>query len=137
MRWSKSTVLFLCPHGGAKSVIAAAYFNRLAEEQALPYVAVAAAAEDPYAAVPEPVAGMLEREGFEVRSFQPRHVSSDDVNAATKIVSIDCDLAALDVSSAIVEEWTDVPKVSEDLDGSATAIRRHVAALAEALRGRR
>ena len=28
----KSTVLFLCPHHAAKSVLAEAYFNRLAQE---------------------------------------------------------------------------------------------------------
>jgi hypothetical protein len=42
------TVLFICPHGGAKSLIAASYFNRMAAEQNLPLTVVAIAAEDPY-----------------------------------------------------------------------------------------
>lgn len=124
-------VLFLCSHGGAKSVIAASYFNRLAEEHALPYVAVAAAAEDPYETVPEPVAGFLQRDGFDVRAFTPRAVDGSDVSAATRTIAIGCDLAG-----AQVEPWNDVPAASDDLEGSVAAIRRHVEALIEELRGR-
>lgn len=133
----KETVLFLCPYGGAKSVIAASYFNRLAEEQKLPYVAVAAAAEEPYAAVPGPVVQLLAKDGFDVRTFQPRHVAAEEVKNAAKIVSIDCDLARAGLGGVAVEEWNDVPKVSVDIDGSAAAIRRHVETLAAALRERR
>ena len=127
----KKTVLFLCPYGGAKSVIAASYFNRLAEEQSLPWRAIAAAAEEPYEAVPAKVAELLEQDGFDVRAFEPRRVTTDDVQTAAKIVTIDCNV---DANGAAVENWDDVPKVSVDLDGSAAAIRRHVAALAAALR---
>lgn len=134
---ARSTVLFLCPYGGAKSVIAASYFNRLAEKHALPYVGVAAAAEKPYDAVPAPVAGFLERDGFDVRAFKPRHVEAEDVKTATKVISIDCNLVGVDVTGAAVERWDDVPKVSVDLDASAAAIRRHVEILVAELRERR
>jgi len=133
----KHTILFLCAAGGAKSVIAAAYFNRLAEERALPYGAVAAAAEEPYDAVPGPVADFLQGDGFDVRGFKPRRVEDGDVRNAARVVSIDCNLDAVELTGTAVERWDDVPKVSEDLDGSAAAIRRHVEALAEELRGRR
>jgi arsenate reductase (thioredoxin) len=131
----KSTVLFLCPYGGAKSVIAASYFNRLAEERDLAFVAVAAAAEDPYPAVPQAVADYLQRDGIDVRSFKPRRVAAEEIGTAAKVVAIDCNLDRIDVQSASIERWDDVPKVSVDLDASAAAIRRHVEALAEALRG--
>jgi protein-tyrosine-phosphatase len=131
------TILFLCPYGGAKSVIAASYFHRLAEQTGLDYVAIAAAAEQPYPAVPPPVADFLERDGFDVRAFKPRHFETDDVSTAARIVSIDCDLAASGLADSGAERWDDVPKVSEDLPGSAAAIRRHVEVLAEELRGRR
>ncbi|HEY0373137.1 MAG TPA: hypothetical protein VGD79_14125 [Thermoanaerobaculia bacterium] len=134
---SKSTVLFLCPHGGAKSVIAASYFNRLAEQHALPYVAVAAAADEPYAAVPEPVAEFLQRDGFAVGSFHPRHVEVGDVSGAARVVSIDCNLEAVDAGGTGIERWDDVPQASDGVEASASAIRRHVEALAEELRGRR
>ena len=34
---SASTIVFVCEHGSAKSVVAAAHFNRLAAEARLPY----------------------------------------------------------------------------------------------------
>lgn len=121
------TILFLCPHGGAKSVMAAAYFNRLAQQHGLPQVAVAAAAEEPYDAVPEPVAGLLERDGFDVRAFTPRRVEDDALQSAARVIGIGCGLAG-------VEQWDDVPQASEDLHGSAAAIRRHVEELVEELK---
>ena len=134
---ARNTILFLCAAGGAKSVMAAAYFNRLAEERALPYGAVAAAAEEPFAAVPVPVADFLHADGFDVRAFKPRHVEEGDVENAGRVVSMECSLEAIDLSGTAVDRWDDVPKPSEDLDGSAAAIRRHVEALVEELRGRR
>ena len=124
-------ILFLCQHGGAKSVVAASHFNRLAAERGLPFVATAAAAEDPYDAVPTPVADYLRREGFEVRELEPHHVAPEEIETAARIVTIGCDL------SGAHERWDDVPAASEDLEGSVAAIRRHVEALAEDLDGDR
>ena len=134
---ANQTILFLCSHGGAKSVLAASYFNQLAEAQALPFTATAAASEDPYAAVPEPVADLLEREGCDVRAFRPRAAGAEDVREAAKVVTIGCDAPVLDVRDEVLERWDDVPQASEDLHGAAAAIRRHIAALAEELGGRR
>ncbi|HYO76142.1 MAG TPA: hypothetical protein VE010_06725 [Thermoanaerobaculia bacterium] len=134
---ARPTILFLCQYGGAKSVIAASYFNRIAEESGLDYVGVAAAAEEPYAAVPPAVADFLERDGFDVRTFAPRRAEADDLTAAARILSIGCDHAALAADDSRAQRWDDVPLVSEDLPGSAAAIRRHVEALARELRGRR
>ncbi|HEU4521341.1 MAG TPA: hypothetical protein VFT12_05015 [Thermoanaerobaculia bacterium] len=125
-------ILFLCSHGAAKSVMAASYFNRLAKEQELPWVATAASAEEPYDGVPEPVAGLLLQDGFDVRSFTPRPVEEGDVAAAGKVIAIGCQLPG-----AEVERWDDVPAASDDLEGSASAIRGHVEALIAELRGRR
>ena len=130
---SNRTVLFLCPHGGAKSVAAAAYFTRLAEEAGLDYTGIAAASESPYPSVPQPMAGLLAREGFDVRTFQPRQVEERDVRDAAKVISIGCDLSSGVFPSGGIEQWDDVPQASEDLEGSAAAIRRHVEALAKAL----
>jgi arsenate reductase len=134
---TKSMILFLCSYGGAKSVMAASYFNRLAEEQDLPFAGIAAAAEEPYDAVLPPVVELLQQDGFAVRTFQPRHVQPEDVQGAARIVTIDCELAGVDLGEARPERWDDVPKVSDDLHGSAAAIRRHVEELAADLRDNR
>jgi arsenate reductase len=126
-------ILFLCQHGGAKSVIAVSHFNRLAAERGLPFVAAAAAAEDPYDAVPVPIADYLQREGFEVRAFKPHQVAPDELRAAARVVTIGCDVPGAESGTVTGDRWDDVPAASEDLEGSVAAIRRHVEALAEAL----
>ena len=126
-------ILFLCPHGGAKSVIAASYFNRLAAARGLPFVATPAAAEEPYDAVPAPVADHLQGEGFDVRTLKPHHVEPGEIETAARIVTIGCHLSGAVRS----ERWDDVPPASDDLAASVAAIRRHVEALAEDLDERR
>src|SRR5215204_4610770 len=58
------TVLFLCPHGAAKSVLASAYFQRAAKERGL-NVRVDAAGTDPDPAVSQAVADHLRENGYE------------------------------------------------------------------------
>jgi hypothetical protein len=106
----------------------------MAEREKLPFVAVAAAGEEPYEAVPAKVADYLAEDGIDVRAFKPRRVEAAQLESAVKVVSIDCDLAKLDTRGVKIDEWTDVPKVSDDLPGSASAIRRHVEALLQHLR---
>lgn len=130
-------IVFLCQHGGAKSVIAASHFNRLAAERRLPFVATAAAAEDAYDAVPAPVTGYLQREGFDVGELRPHHVAPEEIERAARIVTIGCHLSGAESGAIIHDRWDDVPAASEDLEGSVAAIRRHVEALAEDLDGDR
>ena len=117
-------ILFLCPHGGAKSVIAATLLN------AAGLRADAAAGEEPYDAVPEPVVERLAREGFDVRDFKPRLVDPEEIGRAARVISIGCE-----ISGANVERWDDVPPFSEDPEGSYAAIKRHIDALVAELGG--
>lgn len=121
-------ILFLCPHGGAKSVMAAAWFNREAEQRGLSIRAEAAAAEDPYEEVPEPVRAWLAAEGIEVTSFRPRRVSPAELKTASRVIAIGCDLPSDDI-----EYWNDVPMISTDLAGAAESIRRHVETLVQGI----
>jgi hypothetical protein len=57
------TVLFMCPHGAAKSVLASAYFQRLAKERGL-NVRVDSAGTEPDPAVSPAVAAHLTRQGY-------------------------------------------------------------------------
>jgi arsenate reductase len=66
----KPTILFLCPHNAAKSVIAAAYFNQLAPESDLSFVGDSAGTE-PSEGVSPVVVAMLGTEGFNVFDHQP------------------------------------------------------------------
>lgn len=117
-------ILFLCPHGGAKSVIAATLLNAAGVR------ARAAAGEDPYDSVPAAVVERLAREGFDVRDFKPRVVETDEFEQAMRVISIGCD-----ISGPNVQRWDDVPQFSEDPKGSFAAIKRHVDALVAELGG--
>src|SRR6188472_693476 len=66
--------LFVCEHGAAKSVIAAAYFNRLAKEKGLPHRAVFRGANPEDELTPATRAG-LTRDGFDVRDWSPVKVA--------------------------------------------------------------
>jgi protein-tyrosine-phosphatase len=130
-----STILFLCPHGAAKSVLAAAYFNRLAQQSSLPLTADSAGTE-PDEAVSPVVVKMLRIEGIDVSQHLPRRVTRDDLEQAQRIVSLGCALEDLEIAPERVEQWLDVPLMSQDPDGSRDAIRSHVEALVAQLRAR-
>jgi arsenate reductase (thioredoxin) len=130
-----NTILFLCPHHAAKSVIAQAYFNRLAQQKNLPFAADSAGTE-PDDAVSPAVADKLLAEGIDVRDHQPRRVTAAELDQAARVISIGCALADLEIAPERVESWDDVPMVSNDLPGSSAAILRHVEALVAELSGR-
>lgn len=121
-------ILFVCPHHAAKSVMAAAYFNRLIQDYELPFVADSAGTE-PDEHVHPAVADLLRTEGFDVSRHQPRRVEADELDEAARIISMGCTAEVLGVSPERVEEWKDVPMVSQDLPGARVAIRRHVEGL--------
>lgn len=129
-----STILFLCPHAAAKSVIAAAYFNHLAQEQGLPFVGDAAGT-DPSPAVAPAVVALLNDEGIDVSRHQPRRVSRDELAQAYQVISLGCDLPDLEIEPDLVEEWLDIPAPSQDLHGAQAAIRNYVDALVDQLKG--
>ena len=86
-----------------KERVAASYFNRATQKQSLLSVAIAVAAEKPYLAVFPKAASFLEADGFDVRKFRPLHVTASDLSAATRVVSIDCDLTKLDSGGVAID----------------------------------
>jgi len=118
------TVLFLCPHNAAKSVIAVAYFQQLAQQRGLDVRADSAGTE-PSAQVSPTVVQLLSAEGFDVSAQQPRHVTIADLQSAWRIVSMGCDVTQLPTDKAITR-WDDLPAVSEQPLAARDAIRARV-----------
>jgi arsenate reductase (thioredoxin) len=125
-------VLFLCPHGAAKSVLAAAYFQRLARERGLPYEALSAGTEPEQAVAPAVVAH-LRAEGLPVPIQAPRTLTDADLQGADRIVSLGCDLAGRLPAGRLALDWSDVPPVSAGLPAARHAILVHVEKLLAAL----
>lgn len=126
------TVLFICPHGAAKSVLASAYFQRLAKERGL-NVRVEAAGVEPQEAVSTVVKEHLERNGYSVPVAKPRAVTKDDLDQADVVISLGCDVSRLPVTPRSLRKWDEVPGPSEDFKGADEAIRNRVMALVEEL----
>ena len=124
------TILFLCPHNAAKSVIAAAYCERLAAERGLTLRA-ASAGTDPDPGVSPGVAGALLAEGIDVRAHHPRRVTAEALARASRVVSLGCDLGDLAPPGLAVERWDDVPSPSADLTGARAVMTAHVRRLVD------
>jgi arsenate reductase len=127
-----TTVLFLCPHGAAKSVLASAYFQRVAKERGL-NVRVEAAGTDPDPTVSRAVADHLRTNGYEVPVTKPRKVTRKDLAAADVVISMGCDLTGQPVRASTLQTWDEVPGPGQDLKGADEAIHRRVIALVEEL----
>lgn len=83
-----SQVLFVCEHGNVKSLMAASYFNQLAQERQLPLRAVSRGSAPDSTAVPLGIVQGLRGDGFDVSSFHPSAVSPSDVSAAQPVITI-------------------------------------------------
>jgi arsenate reductase (thioredoxin) len=125
-------VLFMCPHGAAKSVLASAYFERLAKERGL-NVRVLSAGTEPDAAVAPAVAAHLQRQGLTTSTTTPRKATADDMAQADLVISLGCDLSGLPAPRGTLVRWDDVPAPSADFAKADEAIRAKVDALVDEL----
>ena len=126
------TILFMCPHGAAKSVLASAYFQRLARERGL-NVHVASAGTEPDAAVSTAVAAHLKGQGYSVPLAKPRKVAPEEVAVADVVISIGCELGALPQPRGRLVRWDEVPALSEGFTAADEAIRKRANDLVEEL----
>ena len=129
----EQVVVFVCEHGVAKSVIAAAHFNRLARERNLNMRAIARGT-NPEGEIPPGVTTGLQRDGL-VPGERPKELSEDDVGGTSRVVAF-CKLPAKYYEKAAVEEWSDVPPVSEDYLKAREAILDHLKRLLDELQER-
>ena len=118
-------ILFVCLHGAAKSVLAAADCERLAAARGL-HVTAEFAGTEPDADVAPAVAAALHADGVDLGGKKPRLVTASDVAAADQVVAFGCDLGGAKTPGARVEQWADVPAVSDGLPVARAAIRRRL-----------
>jgi arsenate reductase (thioredoxin) len=125
-------VLFLCPHGAAKSVLASTYFVQQAAARGL-RVKVDFAGTEPDAAIAPNVDTHLRNQGLRPVAPAPRLVTAADVQAADLVISLGCDRARLpQADGKDVRQW-DVPGPGEQLSEADAAIRARVTALIDEL----
>lgn len=125
------TVVFVCEHGAAKSVIATAYFNKVAAERGL-HARALYRGVNPQAALSADAQKGLRDDGLTVPDQSPSMISPTDVETATVIFAIGCTLPKHAAASGKADTWDDVP---DDKGYGATrdAIKRHVERLVDDL----
>jgi protein-tyrosine-phosphatase len=124
------TVVFVCAHGAAKSVLAAADFERLARARGRPLRAIARGI-DPDPEVAPRVAATLLQEGTDLRNHPPQRVMPDELASAWKVVSFGEELGDLAPGGRPIIRWDDIPAVSDDLPRARRAIAARLPDLLE------
>ncbi len=127
------TVVFVCHHGNAKSLIASQWFNRLAAERGATVRAVSRGMA-PETPVPAAIAAKLGRDGFDVERYEPRGLSPTDVDGASRVVLIGVEPPPWIKDEKVpVDRWDGIPPASEGYDASRDAMRERIVTLLKTL----
>ena len=124
-----TTIIFLCPHASAKSVVAAALLGREADHRGLD-VEISNAGTDPDEYLNPTVVELLRAERLTPAGL-PRRVTEADLDAADVIVNIGCDPRDLPTRKS-VRDW-EIPNFSDGPAMAFAALQAHVADLAKQL----
>jgi arsenate reductase (thioredoxin) len=107
-----TVVVFVCEHGSAKSVVAAAHFNKIAREKKLKLRAVSRGTH-PDKELPAGTIKGLQADGLKIDGEKPRKLSAADVAGALQVVAF-CPLPEAYAKTTPVAHWDDVPPMSQD-----------------------
>jgi hypothetical protein len=131
---SKKTIVFVCLYGSGKSEIAAAHFNRMAQERGLPYTAISRGIE-PDPSIPSQVREGLSLDGLAPLDDVPQQLAASEAESAIEVVAFD---AVPDEQRGVakVNYWSGVPKATKNYDAARDAILRHLENLVPAMETR-
>jgi arsenate reductase len=128
-----SSVVFVCEHGTAKSVLAIAMFNEMARAKGISLRAVSRGIS-PDPELPPRVLQGLADDRLEIGDFTPTKFSERDLLGARLVVSFDQPAAAATAGDRVpLLAWDGCPAVSDDYAIARDAIRERVGALIEML----
>jgi protein-tyrosine-phosphatase len=115
-----SNIIFVCEHGAAKSILAAAHFNKLASEKGLDLHAIARGTNPDSELSARTITG-LSNEGLLPTESAPQKLTEADVQKADRVITF-CELPVAYRRQAIVEQWDGIPSVSDDYEKARDAI---------------
>jgi protein-tyrosine-phosphatase len=107
-----ATIVFICEHGAAKSVVAAACFNQFAHEMGLDLRAIARGTNPDDRLSPQVVKGLSE-DSLTLPESVPQKLTEADLQSAQRVITF-CELPDEYQPKIIVEHWDDIPPVSEN-----------------------
>jgi protein-tyrosine-phosphatase len=105
------TIVFVCEHGSAKSVIAASYFNKLAKEKNIPWQAVSRGTH-PDPEISPKTKKLLIEDNLLDKSFIPKKLSQADVDTTQQVILF-CSLPPTLQGNGKTSHW-EVNAVNDD-----------------------
>lgn len=117
-------IVFVCEHGAAKSVIAAAYFNRFARDAGLSLHAVARGTNPDQELSRVAVMG-LQADGLAPTESVPQKLLPEEVESAQRLITF-CELPHEHMEKTVVERWDSIPPVSENYEKARDVIIERV-----------
>ena len=117
-------IVFVCEHGAAKSILAAAYFNKLAPESDLGITAIARGTHPDAELSSRAVSGLSE-DGLIPTESIPTKLTREELETAQKVVRF-CRLPDEYLQKVVVEYWNDIPPLGDDYERSRDAIVAHL-----------
>jgi arsenate reductase (thioredoxin) len=124
-------IIFVCEHGAAKSVIAASYFNKMAKERNLNYVAECRGT-DPDSVVTASAKEGLTKDNLFDPETKPQKLLISDTTDAEKIIlftPLPSDLK----TSVKTENWSDIQNLNADYTQRRDAIIKKINGLLDSL----
>ena len=122
------TIVFVCEHGAARSVMAAAYFNKLAAERRLNARAIARGVTPQADLSTSAIAG-LQKDGVAYPTDKPQALTESEVRRAGRVVAF-CPLPQ-SWSTLTRTDTFEVPGPADGYEKSRDAILVHVRALVD------
>jgi arsenate reductase (thioredoxin) len=130
----KPVIVFVCEHGAAKSILAAAYFNKLAEERGLNLRAIARGT-NPDPEISPKVRDGLQKDGLASTEAAPKNISKADLSGARRVITF-CTLPDDYAGEVRVEHWDDLPWTSENYGKSRDGMLKRLNRLLEELKSK-
>lgn len=126
-----STIIFVCEHGAAKSIVASAWFNNLAAKNGLAVRSIARGTHPDAELGPKAVEG-LANDGLTPTESTPQKLTLAEVESAQHIVTF-CELPQELKDIRTSESWVEIPNISDGYEPARNIIVEHVKGLIEEL----
>jgi arsenate reductase (thioredoxin) len=102
-------VIFVCEHGAGKSVVAAAYFNKIAKDRNLPWEATCRGT-NPDKEIGAPTKEGLRADNLLDPTLAPQQLTASDTNNVEKIIVFTS--LPDNLNTRKVEDWSSLPDIN-------------------------
>ena len=122
---NKSQIVFVCEHGAAKSIVASAWFNKLASESGVAFHSIARGTHPEPELSPIALAG-LQTDGLTPGETIPQKLTVSDMDSSQFTITF-CSLSDEESHRAVdYEHWDDIPAVSDGYEAARDALLNRI-----------